>query len=554
MAMTPRLDLRQSQNLVMTPQLQQAIKLLQLNNMEVTTFVEGELEQNPMLERDEGQNDPSRGQNERTDPFENNERPADGAGDSLEQLQPTGMTEEASSPLDADFSNQYDGEIAGAGVETSAAAPAGGDGADSPYWTGATGGGGGFDGDLGDLEATLSHEVSLRDHLLDQLTMEVQAPADRIIGAAMIDMLDDAGWLTAGTGPVADMLGCAAEDVERVLAVLQGFDPAGIFARDLQECLALQLKEQDRFDPAMAKLVDNLDLLAARDGKSLMKLCGVDAEDLAEMAAEIRALNPKPATLFEHIVVQPVTPDVLMRRTEDGQWLVELNPETMPRVLVNDSYFAKISKESRSKDENEYLTERYQSANWLVKSLHQRATTIIKVAGEIVRQQHGFFEHGVGHLRPLVLRDIAEAIEMHESTVSRVTSNKYISTPRGLFELKYFFTSAIAGTGGGESHSAESVRHRIKALIDGEEPERILSDDRIVDILQQEGIDIARRTVAKYRESMKSPRRFIASCHTYFWDRSRTASAGASAERPPARHEAVLAASRPLAGIAAPTS
>ena len=508
MAMTPRLDLRQSQNLVMTPQLQQAIKLLQLNNMEVTSFVEGELEQNPMLERDEGQNDPNRGQDQRTDPFEAGDRPAEtaegGAADSLELLQPTGMTEETASPLDADYSNQYDGEIAGPGVEAGAGTTAGGDGADSQYWTGAgSGGGGGFDGDLGDFEATLSREVSLRDHLLDQLTVDIQDPTDRIIGSAMIDMLDDAGWLTADFDGIAGMLGCTVADLERVLAVLQGFDPAGIFARDLQECLALQLREQDRFDPAMAKLVDNLDLLAARDGKTLMKLCGVDAEDIADMAAEIRALNPKPATLFEHAVVQPVTPDVLMRRTEDGQWLVELNPETMPRVLVNDSYFAKISKESRSKDETEYLTERYQSANWLVKSLHQRATTIIKVAGEIVRQQHGFFDHGVGHLRPLVLRDIAEAIEMHESTVSRVTSNKYISTPRGLFELKYFFTSAIAGTGGGEAHSAESVRHRIKTLIDGEEPERILSDDRIVDILQQEGIDIARRTVAKYRESMK---------------------------------------------------
>ena len=495
MAMTPRLDLRQSQNLVMTPQLQQAIKLLQLSNIEVATFVETELEQNPMLERDEGQNDPVRGQAERSDPFENSERPAEEKGDSLELLQPNGLTEQSTSPLDADYSNQYDGEIAGPGAPES--------GGDSQYWQGASGGGRGFDGDLGDFEATLTREKSLREHLIDQLTVDIQDPTDRIIGSAMIDMLDDAGWLSTELGQVAQMLGCQTADIERVLAVLQGFDPAGIFARDLQECLALQLKERDRYDPAMAKLIDNLDLLAARDGKSLMKICGVDAEDMAEMAAEIRALNPKPATLFDDVVAQPVTPDVLMRRTEDGQWLVELNPETMPRVLVNDSYFAKVSKESRSKDENEYLTERYQSANWLVKSLHQRATTIIKVASEIVRQQHGFFDHGVSFLRPLVLRDIAEAIEMHESTVSRVTSNKYIATPRGLFELKYFFTSAIASTAGGETHSAESVRHRIKALIDEEPPEKILSDDRIVEILKEEGIDIARRTVAKYRESMK---------------------------------------------------
>lgn len=494
MAMTPRLDLRQSQNLVMTPQLQQAIKLLQLSNIEVATFVESELEQNPMLERDEGQNDPARGEQQREDPFQQDDRPKENNADSLELLQPNGITEQAASPLDADYSNQYDGEIAGPGAS---------EGGDSQYWQGASGGGRGFDGDLGDFESTLTREKSLREHLLDQLTVDIHEPKDRIIGSAMIDMLDDAGWLTTSPAQIAEMLGCDADDVERVLSVLQQFDPAGIFARDLQECLTLQLKELDRFDPAMAKLINNLDLLAARDGKTLMKICGVDAEDLSEMAAEIRALNPKPATLFDHVVAQPVTPDVLMRRTEDGQWLVELNPDTLPRVLVNDSYFSKVTKDARSKDETEYLSERYQSANWLVKSLHQRATTIIKVASEIVRQQHGFFEHGVGFLRPLVLRDIAEAIEMHESTVSRVTSNKYIATPRGLFELKYFFTSAIASTGGGETHSAESVRHRIKALIDAESPEKILSDDRIVEILKEEGIDIARRTVAKYRESMK---------------------------------------------------
>lgn len=492
MAMTPRLDLRQSQNLVMTPQLQQAIKLLQLSNMEVTSFVEAELEQNPMLERDEGQDDPLRGEEQRDDSLDKPERPADGGGDSLDQLQPTGMTEDATSPLDADYSNQYDGDIAGPGAS-----------GESQYWQGASGGGRGFDSGEGDLEATLSSDISLRDHLMDQLALDIHDTQDRIIGAAMIDMLDDSGWLTGGLEQITELLGCETADVERVLAQLQRFDPAGIFARDLKECLALQLREKDRLDPAMQRFLDNLHLLAARDGKGLMKACGVDADDIADMASEIRALNPKPATLFEHFVSQPITPDVLMRRSEDNQWLVELNPETLPRVLVNESYFTTVSKDAKTKQDTEYLTERFQSANWLVKSLHQRATTIIKVASEIVRQQQGFFDHGVGFLRPLVLRDIAEAIEMHESTVSRVTSNKYISTPRGLFELKYFFTSSIAGTGGGEAHSAESVRHRIKALIDAEDPAKILSDDRIVEILREEGIDIARRTVAKYRESMK---------------------------------------------------
>ncbi len=496
MAMTPRLDLRQSQNLVMTPQLQQAIKLLQLSNLEVANFVETELEQNPMLERDEGQNDPLRGEEERTDPFEKSERPSDERGDSLDLLQPNGLAEESKSPLDADYSNQYDGEIAGPGTR---------EGGESQYWQGTSSGGGSFDSGESDLEATLSSAQSLRDHLLDQLALDIADPQDRIIGAAFVDMLDDSGWVSGDLEQIAELLGCEIEDLERVLRQLQQFDPPGIFARDLKECLALQLREKNRLDPAMQRLLDNLHLLAARDGKALMKICGVDADDIADMAAEIRALNPKPATLFEHFVSQPVTPDVLMRRSEDGQWLVELNPETLPRVLVNESYFATVTKDARTKQETEYLTERFQTANWLVKSLHQRATTIIKVASEIVRQQHGFFDHGVSFLRPLVLRDIAEAIEMHESTVSRVTSNKYISTPRGLFELKYFFTSSIAGTSGGEAHSAESVRHRIKALIDEEKPEKILSDDRIVEILKEESIDIARRTVAKYRESMKIP-------------------------------------------------
>ncbi|HAT36256.1 MAG TPA: RNA polymerase sigma-54 factor, partial [Rhodospirillaceae bacterium] len=304
---------------------------------------------------------------------------------------------------------------------------------------------------------------------------------------------------------VAQMLGCSEQRVERVLQSLQKFDPPGIFARDLKECLALQLQDRNRFDPAMAALLENLDLLAKQDKSALIKICGVDEEDLTEMVAEVRALDPKPAQNFEQEILQTVTPDILMRPHPDGDWIVELNPETLPRVLVNTEYHTRVSEEARNKDEKDYIAEQFQSANWLVKSLHQRATTILKVAREIVRQQHGFFAQGVEHLRPLILRDIAEAIEMHESTVSRVTSNKYIHTPRGTFELKYFFTSAIGGVGGADSHSAESVRHRIKSLIDEENSDSILSDDGIVAILKSDGIDIARRTVAKYREAMKIP-------------------------------------------------
>jgi RNA polymerase sigma-54 factor len=282
------------------------------------------------------------------------------------------------------------------------------------------------------------------------------------------------------------------------------FDPVGLFARDLKECLAAQLAERDRLDPAMQILLDNLELLARRDNRRLMALCEVDAEDLTDMIAEIRALDPKPGAVWEFAPVQLVVPDLLMRQLPDGAWIIELNPETMPRVLVNERFYAKVAPAAK-KDEKVFLTERLANANWLVRSLQQRAQTILKVAAEIIRQQDGFLRLGVAHLRPLILRDIAEAVELHESTVSRVTANKYIATPRGTFELKYFFTTAIQGTDGGESHSAEAVRHRIRGLIEAEIPADVLSDDSIVAALRKEGVDIARRTVAKYREALRIP-------------------------------------------------
>jgi RNA polymerase sigma-54 factor len=290
-----------------------------------------------------------------------------------------------------------------------------------------------------------------------------------------------------------------------VLFRLQEFDPPGVFARDLAECLALQLRDRNRLDPAMQRLIDNLPLLAARNVPALIRICAVDAEDLAEMIAEIKSLDPRPGHAFDPPLAQPVVPDILMRPQPEDGWIVELNAETLPRALVNNRYYTKVSKIALSKADREYLAERLQAANWLVKSLHQRATTILKVAAEIVRQQDRFFRQGVQSLRPLILRDIADAIGMHESTVSRVTSNKYIATPRGLFELKYFFTSAIPAARGGDAHSAEAVRFRIRGLIDGEPSDDTFSDERIVEMLQESGIDIARRTVAKYREAMRIP-------------------------------------------------
>jgi RNA polymerase sigma-54 factor len=330
-------------------------------------------------------------------------------------------------------------------------------------------------------------------------------PARRMIGQYLIDLVDETGYLTASLAPVAEKLGAPLAEVEAVLGVLQSFDPPGVCARSLTECLAIQLKERDRFDPAMQALVGRLDLVAKRDLVALRKVCGVGDEDLAEMIAEIRALNPKPGLAFGSVVVQPIVPDVYVRPTPDGGFAVELNSDTLPRVLVNQRYYAELSSSATNQTAKTFLSENLQSATWLMRALDQRAKTVVKVAAEIVKQQDAFFVHGVQHLRPLNLKMIADAIGMHESTVSRVTANKYIATNRGIFELKYFFTSAIAASNGGEAHSAEAVRHRIKQLIDEESAANILSDDTIVDQLRSAGIDIARRTVAKYREAMRIP-------------------------------------------------
>lgn len=488
MALTPRLDLRHSQSLVMTPQLQQAIKLLQLSNLELTAYVESEIEQNPLLERDDASTDPA----PPDDQGDAGSVPDDGGEpDTAKLTAAETLPAEDSGPLDTDFENVWSDETRVDAAPTNA----GGHGA---------GGGGEFSAD-NFLEQTVAEAVSLRNHLTAQLHQSVAGPAERIIGLHLIDALDEAGYLAVPLSVIAAQLGCSEETVEAMLVIMQGFDPLGVFARDLAECLAIQLREKDRFDPAMQALIENLELLAKRDVPGLLRLCGVDAEDLTDMVFEIRELDPKPALIFIHEPAQPVVPDITMALRPDGAWLVELNTETLPRVLLNQRYYKEVSGKARGKAEREYVTEQFQSASWLVRSLHQRATTILKVATEIVRQQQAFFTKGVQHLRPLVLRDIAEAIGMHESTVSRVTTNKFIATPRGIFELKYFFTAAIASRDGGQAHSAEAVRQRIRIMIAAERPGAILSDDQIVGALNTDGVDIARRTVAKYREAMHIP-------------------------------------------------
>jgi len=479
--------MRQGQSLVMTPQLQQAIKLLQLSNLELATYVEQELEKNPLLERDERDQGPIQ------------EPVAEAAS------APEGEALDASLARE-DFSKaaDIDAEREDVHAEDFGSDRTAGDSGPSD-WASLKSGPRLDDGGENSIERTLAQAASLRDHLTDQLTIAALDGERRLIGAALIDSIDEAGYCRADLDELAGRLVVPLETVREVLNVVQGFEPTGVGARDLGECLALQLKEQGRLDTIMQAFLQNLELVAKRDIPQLCALCSCDAEDITDMIAEIRGLTPKPGLAFGSEPVQPVVPDVFVREGADGGWHIELNSDTLPRLLVNSRYYAKVSASTRDKDSKTYLTDCLNNANWLVKSLDQRARTILKVAGEIVRQQDGFLTYGVRHLRPLNLRTVADAIVMHESTVSRVTSNKYISTPRGLFELKYFFTAAIqSSVNGAESHSAEAVRDRIREMIDNESRET-LSDDRIVALLTADGVNIARRTVAKYRETMRIP-------------------------------------------------
>ena len=473
MSLAPRLDLRQSQSLVMTPQLQQAIKLLALSNLEVEGFIAEEIERNPLLEAPRTA--------EVVGP-ERAEAPDPAGADALV----TGAAK--AEPLDVDYATE------------------------SHQQDSAADGGGGFDGALirgsgpedgTDFDAFANPDLSLADHLLAQAGVAVDG-GDLFIAQHLIDQIDEAGYLTASLLDVANRLGVPLARVETVLGVIQTFDPTGVGARDLAECLALQAKEADRHDPCIQRLLANLDLLARGERARLKRICQVDDEDLADMIRELRGYDPKPGCRYGGEPPLAVTPDLFVRESRaggEGGWMIELNNATLPRVLVNRRYHAELAHGAKDKAGKAWLAESLQSANWLVKALDQRQRTIVKVATELVKQQEAFFRHGVSHLRPLTLAKVAEAIEMHESTVSRVTSNKYLSCARGVFELKYFFTSAIAAADGGDAASSEAVKSALKALI-AAEGAKILSDDTLVELLQAKGFDIARRTVAKYREAM----------------------------------------------------
>ena len=506
MALSARLNLRQGQSLVMTPKLQQAIKLLQLSNSELSKFVEQTLQNNPLLEledtggykcsTDKSQDRRSAATNKiRLDKNPNiNIDPDEFVKADTFNL--NGVSENYGAKINSrelieKTSNQSSVNALSA-TENKPFQRQGQSAHD-------------FDYQPPQRTNAQSDVISLRDHLLKQANIDLADPVDRMIAAYMVDSLDHSGYLTVSLENISKTLGYPLTRVKNILKVIQDFDPPGIFARNLSECLGLQLKDLGRYDPAMQIFIKNLDLLVEKKFGILKKICGVNSEDLVEMTEEIKGLNPKPALNFDPTFIQTVTPDVLARQGKNGSWFIELNTENLPHVLVNQTYYMKIKSQALREKDKTYISECYQSANWLVKALHQRAQTIIKVATEIVRHQEGFLEKGIQFLRPLVLREIAETLNIHESTVSRVTNNKYISTPRGTFELKYFFSSAIGATSGRHSTSAKSVRFQINHLILTEMPDNVLSDEKIVKILRDEGIIIARRTVAKYRESMDIP-------------------------------------------------
>jgi RNA polymerase sigma-54 factor len=478
----PRLDLRQSQALVMTPQLRQAIQLLQFSNLEANAFIEEELLKNPLLER-----------NDDNSQAEMPEAPEPAAvtpelPDAVSFAASGMMPEPENAPLDLDTSNVYD---AGTNADGYGTGPAGGE-----------------NDDWNPVQTMAAEKPNLRETLEQQARLAFTSRVELAIAAALIAALDAAGRLAEPPAAIATTLGISLAQLEAVRAKMLRFDPAGLFAVDLKECLAAQLAEQNRLDPAMQTLLNNLEMLARREMRALQTVCGVDAEDLAEMVAEIKRLDPKPGAGYDTEPLRPLIPDVLMhpaplRAAAQSEWLLEINPETMPRLLVRRGYHARILA-SASRETRNFLAEQMQSATWLVKALESRAQTILRVSAEIVRRQDGFFRHGITHLRPLTLRDIAAEVELHESTVSRVTSNKSIATPRGIFELKFFFTTALTGANG-ETHAAEAVRRRVGQIIAAEKPENILSDDAVAALLQKEGIDIARRTVAKYREALRIP-------------------------------------------------
>jgi len=477
----------------MTQALQQSIKLLQCNSLELREFVEQALEENPFLTQEEPEASETPDSQLESPAKENSDEPREADFNSDENFS-------ADMQADENFGESWDDNES---IETDYLR----------YDQGSSGNSSGYDSedDARSIDDNPSAGISLREHLLEQLQVDVHEPAKRLIGAHLIDLVDDAGYIKEDLTPLCETFGVEMKEIDEVLAILQGFDPVGICARNLSDCLSLQLKEKNRLDPAMQKLLANLNLLADSKFDELQKKCGVDKEDLREMIAEIRKLNPKPGSGFIHEISQTLEPDIFVRRLPDGNWHIELNMGNFPKIMVNKRFYKKVTSETKNKKDKDYLSEQFGTANWLVRALEQRAQTMLKVASELVKQQDAFFRLGVRYMKPMTLKDIAAETGYHESTISRVTNGKYLLCPRGTFELKYFFTSSLArAQGGGEDFSSQTVKHFISEMISKESADEILLDDDIVELLKERNITVARRTVAKYREALgiaSSPKR-----------------------------------------------
>lgn len=483
-----RLELRQSQALVMTPQLQQSIKFLQLSTIELSNYLSQELEKNPLLAKEEGME-------ESLEPASND----DNDEEALTHAEKTSEVEDVTS--DMETTSYEEGATFSEGWEPDSRALY--DGAPSQRFEGA----GRQYATQNDFawENNTAEDVTLKHYIADQIAIEIQDHQQQMIALHLADVLEDSGYLTADLNVLAENLGCTLSDVEAVVALVQRLDPPGVFARSVEECLALQLKDKNRYDPIIATLLSRLDLLAKGEIKTLQKLCQVTEEELLEMVKEIKQLNPKPGSNFSAETIQVIQPDVFLKRDGNGNWVVELNSDALPKLLVNKRYHAEILEKAASETDRKYLTEQLNSANWLIKALDQRANTILKVATEIAIQQRDFFEKGIRFLKPLTLAGIAQILGVHESTVSRVTANKYLATPLGVYEMKYFFSSSIQNAAGEEEFSSKSIQFLIAEMIRNEKAGSVLSDDKIAILLKQRGIDIARRTVAKYREAANIP-------------------------------------------------
>ena len=471
MALIPKLEIKQTTSLKLTPQLRQAINLLQMSNLELDNFIEQELTSNPILERED------------------------------DYLSTTEETPNEASVSDEEFANDIDEQntFDDFGSDTE-----GYNTYENSDWSD-------YcqhkshrqsDDDFDYIRDRLSSQKSLYDTIKEQIDLYFLQPKDKFIALILMQHLDNSGYFTANIEKLAEKLKASPQHLQNILNKMKNFEPSGIFAQNLAECIKIQLQDKELLTPQLEILLNNLPLLAERRTAELCKLCSCSPEQLTSMIKIIRQTNPKPAADWHTEANRNIIPDVLVRRNRTGEYQVELNPITLPRLLVNHRYYSDMK---QNRNASRYLKENMNRATFLIKAMHSRATTILRIAEEIILRQYHFFENGINHLKPMTIKDLAETLSLSESTISRASSNKYMETPIGMFEFKYFFSNAAGNYLGADDISTTTIKHRIKNLIDNEAPDHILSDEKIVELLENDGTKIARRTVAKYREAMGIP-------------------------------------------------